>query len=212
MSYRRAESLDTFVAEVDAAAPGRSKLSDGWIGDAAHASRDSDHNPWVRDTRGVGVVRAQDITHDPADGVDCNILSQRVAALLGKHPALKSGAYVIWNRRIISADRLSEGWRYYSGSNPHDKHMHVSVALALAGYDSTTPWNVMEEEDPMADPKIQAQLDRIEEAVEAMRTNSRKRDLRVIDILKKVRHEVKDDATRKQLDAAVEQLSATQPE
>lgn len=138
MTWRVAKSLDVVLAEVNAMAPNRSKLSDGSIGDASHASRDSDHNPWVIDSSGVGVVRARDFTHDPVDGFDCTKFAARVGALLGKHPALGHGAYVIWNRRIISTDRLSEGWRTYSGTNPHDKHCHVSVGLA--GYDSTLPW------------------------------------------------------------------------
>lgn len=37
--------------------------------------------------------------------------------------------YVIWNRRIWSASRRSEGWRLYTGtSNPHTDHVHSSHA------------------------------------------------------------------------------------
>ena len=136
--WRVATTLETLLAEINLAAPQRSRGSDGGIGDAAHATRDSDHNPWVKDSRGVGVVRARDFTDDPAGGLDCNALADHLAALLGKHPGLGAGAYVIWNRRIISTSRLSEGWRSYSGSNPHTKHLHLSCGLA--GYDSTAPY------------------------------------------------------------------------
>lgn len=136
--WRVAKSLDVLLAEVNARAPKRSKASDGSIGDAAHAARTSDHNPWVHDAAGVGVVRARDFTHDPAGGLDADWLAAQVADQLGKHPALGSGAYVIRSRRIISTDRLREGWRPYSGSNPHEHHVHVSVGLR--GYDSTAPW------------------------------------------------------------------------
>lgn len=34
--------------------------------------------------------------------------------------------YIIWNRRIWSAHRASEGWRSYTGSNPHTDHVHFS--------------------------------------------------------------------------------------
>lgn len=135
MSYRKAKALDTLFNECNKLAPRRSRASDGWIGDAAHASRDSDHNPWTKDRRGVGVVRAADVTHDPANGLDGERLAKHLAAQLGKHPALGSGAYVIWRSRIISTDRLREGWRPYGGSNPHDKHVHLS--LGYSGYDST---------------------------------------------------------------------------
>ena len=148
MTWRVARSLDTLLDEVNRAAPRRGKASDGSIGDAAHASRTSDHNPWVKDASGVGVVRARDFTHDPQGGMSAAQLATDVAALLGKHPALGTGAYVIWNHRIISTSRLSEGWRPYTGSNKHTQHVHVSVGVV--GYDSTAPWGVLK---PAAPPK-----------------------------------------------------------
>ena len=39
-AWRIAKSLDTLLAQLNALAPHRSKLSDGSIGDAAHATRD----------------------------------------------------------------------------------------------------------------------------------------------------------------------------
>lgn len=140
MTWRVARSLDVLLTEINERAPKRNKVSDGSIGDAAHASRSSDHNPWVKDASGTGVVRARDFTHDPAGGLDCNWLAAEVASLLGNHPALTNGAYVIWNRRIISTDRKGEGWRAYTGSNGHTQHCHVSVGTS--GYDTTAPWLV----------------------------------------------------------------------
>lgn len=146
--WRVARSLDVLLDEVNATAPLRSKVSDGSIGDAAHATRDSDHNPWV-EYGGYGIVRARDITHDPANGLDCQWLAEVLTALIatGVHPACRSGAYVIWRSRIYSFDRRHEGWRPYSGSNPHDKHLHISVATDPAGFDSTASWLVHQEDD-----------------------------------------------------------------
>ena len=152
MTWRVARSLDVLRDEINAAAPNRSTASDGSIGDAAHASRSSDHNPWVTNN-GVGIVRARDFTHDPQGGLDCNVLAERVRQLaLEGHPALGAGAYIIWNRAIASA---TYGWRWrpYNGSNPHDKHLHVSVSLAAIGYDSTRPWGVMTPPKPQRSPK-----------------------------------------------------------
>lgn len=162
MTWRPARSLDVFRDEVDVLAPNRSTLSDGTLGDTAHSSRLSDHNP-----NDDGVVRARDITHDPANGCDCNVLAAEVADLLGVHPALGSGAYLIWRRRIISTDRKAEGWRTYTGTNPHDKHMHVSVGTR--GYDNTDPWI----EDEMAD--YAEQLNRIEKKLDAFFAQEKKR-------------------------------------
>lgn len=138
MTWRMARGLDALLGEVNRSAPQRNRASDGGIGDAAHASRASDHNPWVKDAAGVGVVRARDFSHDPRGGLDGAELAQFLSRRLGVHPALGAGAYVIWNRRIISTDRLAEGWRPYAGSNPHTSHVHLSVARH--GYDSLAAW------------------------------------------------------------------------
>ena len=69
MAWRVAKSLLKLRDQINAHAPKRSKKSDGYIGDAAHASRSSDHNPWVKDGK-MGVVTAADFTHDPAGGFD----------------------------------------------------------------------------------------------------------------------------------------------
>lgn len=133
MAWRVAKSLETLRKQINAAHPKRSKANDGTIGDAAHASRSSDHNPWVKEGI-MGVVTALDITHDPANGVDCGKIAE----------ALKASAdlrikYIIWNKRIWNPD-VSDRWRKYSGSNPHDKHFHVSVKSTKALYDSEKPW------------------------------------------------------------------------
>lgn len=139
MSWRVAKSLDVALEEINQSAPNRSKVSDGSIGDAAHSSRASDHNP-----NSAGVVRARDFTHDPAGGFDADAFAEHVAGLLGKHPALGSGAYVIWDWLIISTARLREGWRPYSGANGHTKHAHVSVGTS--SYDNTQTWGWPPEE------------------------------------------------------------------
>ena len=55
MTWRLARSLETLRAQINRIAPNRSKVSDGTIGDAKHASRSSDHNPWAKDG-GVGDI------------------------------------------------------------------------------------------------------------------------------------------------------------
>ncbi|HEX8450271.1 MAG TPA: hypothetical protein VF652_11835, partial [Allosphingosinicella sp.] len=136
--WRVARSLETLLAQVNAWAPGRSKASDGAIGDAAHASRGSDHNPWIVDS-GIGVVTARDFTHDPAHGCDGNKLSELLRA--SRDPRIK---YIIWNRRICASEAKGGqppwAWRPYSGANPHNHHMHLSVASTKALYDSTESW------------------------------------------------------------------------
>ena len=133
MSWRLAKSLEALRLQIDAASPRRSKASDGSIGDAAHASRASDHNPWVKDGK-TGVVTAIDITHDPRNGVDGDSIA---AALKGSRD--KRIKYVIWNKRIWNPEKGPD-WRPYTGSNPHDKHIHISVAVDKPRYDDPRPW------------------------------------------------------------------------
>lgn len=140
--WRPAISLTTLLGRVNQLAPGRKKSSDGMIGDIDHQSRDSDHNPWVWDTiAGKGVVTALDITHDPAGGCDCNIFAGSLEA--NKDPRVK---YVIWNRRIMNASPINGTnawiWRPYNGSNPHDKHIHISVSCNNILFDDKSDWKL----------------------------------------------------------------------
>lgn len=134
MAWRVAVSLQMLLGEINDLAPGRSKASDGSIGDQAHQSGWSDHNPNAAD-----VVCARDFTHDPGAGADMHIITRRIVAT--DPPALK---YVIYNRQIWTP---GHGWDPYGGSNPHTQHAHVSVGWGPDGrstgpYDDTSPWGV----------------------------------------------------------------------
>ncbi len=104
--------------------PNRNRASDGIMGDAAHQKTKSDHNDG----------NAFDLTHDPGHGVDCGTLSRQVINDTRV-------TYVIWNRQIYNRSRAAEGWRVYSGSNPHNHHMHVSIRAASRNDLSPWPWS-----------------------------------------------------------------------
>lgn len=139
-AWRIAKALLALRRQVDARSPRRSKASDGAIGDAAHATRNSDHNPWVRDG-GMGVVTAIDITNDPAGGCDAGKLAE---SIVGSRDARVK--YVIWNRRIASSAAIGGSaawaWRPYRGSNPHNHHVHISVKAEKARYDDEAAWQI----------------------------------------------------------------------
>ena len=40
--------------------------------------------------------------------------------------------YIIWNRKIWGAYLPDQGWRTYTGPNPHTDHVHVSFSWAGA--------------------------------------------------------------------------------
>ena len=133
-SWYLAPALDVLRAEVDTRWPGRSRASDGTIGDTAHQATRSDHNPNDR-----GSVDAVDIT---AAGVHVPTIITAVQ----RHP---SAHYWIWQRTIADRD---DGWkpRAYTGTNPHDKHVHVSIRQTRTAEQDRRPWGLLA---PATDPK-----------------------------------------------------------
>lgn len=100
--------------------PKRKKLSDGLLPSSAHLkqSPNSDHNTGL----------AVDLTHDPDNGVDCAVIFEKL-----KEDERVS--YLIFNKKIWSK---AKGLRKYTGSNPHSKHLHVSIKPDCGG--DTSPW------------------------------------------------------------------------
>jgi len=140
--HRIARAIAVLFEEANAAAPNRRTSSDGTIGDARHAAlgRATDHNPWLVDNHGVGVVRAGDLTNDPALNLAAAFERARIAAAAGRLPQVLNGGYLILNGRITAPDW--SGWREYKGTNPHVLHGHVSVSLNPAQFDSPKPWGI----------------------------------------------------------------------
>jgi hypothetical protein len=112
------------LSDATARWPDRNRASDGIMGDAAHQTRPSDHNQG----------NAFDLTHDPAHGVDCGVLSRLVIY----DPRV---TYVIFNHQIYSISRADEGWRQYTGANPHTRHMHVSISMSSRSNLAAWPWS-----------------------------------------------------------------------
>lgn len=139
--WRVAKSLLKLRDQINAKFPDRKKASDGTIGDTAHCPGTSDHCPQIPDG-GVSVVAAMDITHDPAHGVDSEAIAEKLRQ--GEDPRIK---YIISNKKIANHKALDGkppfAWRPYTGSNPHDKHFHISVKPGKTGpdgYDTETAW------------------------------------------------------------------------
>jgi hypothetical protein len=82
----------------------------GIWGDEAHKKTKSDHN-----------------TGDAADlGISSISQGQQVADALLQEAEARGIKYIIFNRKIWSVERKNEGWRPYTGSNPHTDHVHAS--------------------------------------------------------------------------------------
>ncbi len=145
MSWRLADSLERLRGEVNRRYPTRSKRADGTIGDAAHRSRPSDHNP-----NSLGVVTAIDITDDGDIGERLwqHILNHRDGRV----------KYAIFQRRMVRSYSKPgiPAWTptVYNGANPHTSHIHISVSANKSAYDDDSPWGfdapVSQEEDDVA--------------------------------------------------------------
>lgn len=120
-----ARSLVTARTQLNVRWPNRDRTLDGWIGDAAHQARKSDHNP---DSRGI--VHAIDVDKD-------GIHVPTVLAAFMLHPSTR---YIIFNRRAFrSVDRYAP--RAYTGENPHTGHIHLSIQYTVAAENSAVAWN-----------------------------------------------------------------------
>jgi len=131
--WRLAKSLETLRSEILRYKPGTTVWT---IGDEDHQSGYSDHNP-----NSAGVVCAIDVLGNA--GLSLNTFANAVKN--SGHPQVK---YVIYNRKIWSKAKSSQGWRDYTGSDPHTGHVHVSVGVGSDGrsapgtYDSLASWGI----------------------------------------------------------------------
>ena len=105
--------------QIDDCYPERSRKSDGWIGDAAHTNRKSDHNPDPSN----GYVRAIDVDKNLDTRASTgSYLADQIRECAKKDKRI---GYVIYSGRIASAKSFWR-WRAYNGINLHDHHIHIS--------------------------------------------------------------------------------------
>ncbi|WP_174526338.1 peptidoglycan-binding protein [Micromonospora maritima] len=138
--WRTVRSLDRLNEQIRATypravPPATSAASWGSIADSAHSST-SDHYPHFYSALGAtAVVCARDFPHAPNLGLDAHKVAEQLRA--SRDPRI---GYIISNRRITGPNY---GWRWssYSGSDPHDTHIHVSTVHTAAA-DSGADWQI----------------------------------------------------------------------
>jgi hypothetical protein len=108
------------LRQATAISPNRAKASDGLLPSAAHISQspNSDHNTGF----------AADLTHDSARGIDCH-------EIYDKLKEDKRVKYLIFKGLIWMPGK---GDKAYTGSNPHNKHLHISIKDNCGN--DTSPW------------------------------------------------------------------------
>lgn len=100
--------------------PKRLKASDGLLPSKAHIAQspNSDHNTGF----------AVDVTHDPDNGINGHEAYEHLKSD-------KRVKYLIFKGKIWSSEK---GDKEYTGSNPHNKHIHISIKDNCG--DDTSPW------------------------------------------------------------------------
>jgi len=112
----------TLRDQINARFPKRDKASDGWIGDAAHQARESDHNPDA-----AGWVHAIDIDKDlGAKGDAKKLADQIVDYAASKKKGAKRVKYVVFQDQIASATYPATKWQWRGSGYGHYDHIHVS--------------------------------------------------------------------------------------
>lgn len=129
-----APCLKLMFDEADKRDPNRDRTSDGSIGDAAHAVRESDHNP------ADGWVCGADIDDDN-DQANPGVDLLRAHLVATKDPRVK---YLIRNGTIWKAyeNRGLPPWtpQVYTGLNDHSHHLHISVWNTTEARNDLSPW------------------------------------------------------------------------
>jgi len=158
MAWYLTKPLVNFRTQLDEICPNRDKTSDGSIGDFAHSQGSSDHNPddtghgnagWDGDADNVQDVRAIDVDRDLNTP---GLSMERLHAHLLKY--CRNGTfwfvrYIIFDGYIYHKNYDNYIRRTYTGSNPHNHHMHISSEWSEAADDANANWRFDEllEED-----------------------------------------------------------------
>lgn len=120
--------------------PKRDKRSDGWIGDAAHQARASDHNP-DRD----GWVHALDIDEDLGRPGASRQLADELVELARTGKDGGRIKYVVYEDKIASGTYAATRWRWRGSGYGHTEHIHVSFTDAAERNGKPFPLAVLED-------------------------------------------------------------------
>ena len=120
MSPKLCKAGQQLRLQIDDCYSERDRTSDGWLGDARHSARASDHNPDAK-----GIVRAIDIDRDLAGKKKPDLMPDLANQIRHAAKSDKRIAYIIFNGKIASRRTLFR-WVAYRGINPHTKHCHIS--------------------------------------------------------------------------------------
>lgn len=117
----------TFRDQLDKRFPNRDRRSDGWIGDRAHASRFSYHNPDRN-----GIVWALDVDENLGQGSWRNgraakrLADQLLAYARSGLPGSDRVLHVVYENQVASGTYRASWWRWRGSGYGHTFHIHIT--------------------------------------------------------------------------------------
>jgi len=128
----------TLRSQVDKRFPGRDRRTDGWIGNAEHKSRQSDHNE-----NSKGIVMALDLDENMGkrgkwrNGRTARLLAdQLIKYAASTAPGAQRIKYVVYENQIASPTYDKTWWKFRGSGYGHTAHIHISFT-ALADMDGS---------------------------------------------------------------------------
>lgn len=156
VDWRVGDGLRVLLHQLDAMWPTGTAV-DGTIGDAAHAARDSDHNP-----RDFGYPRQIVLAADIGEHIE-DQGQQLVDALVASRDMRI--AYIIHEDRIWrSYDKPGiPAWTpaEYTGWNPHSGHVHLSLLRNRMLFDYTGGWSLLGVEREDTNMELAKEIQRV---------------------------------------------------
>jgi hypothetical protein len=137
VSWKPVAGVTVMRDQINRRWPNRDKRSDGVLGDAAHAARQSDHNP---DSRGY--VHALDIDEDLRGSKDDNVwlADQIIANARMRRSGSNRLKYVVYEDKIASGTHANHFWTWRGDNYGHTIHMHIS--FTTQGETDATPFGI----------------------------------------------------------------------
>jgi hypothetical protein len=140
-NWQLADSVESFIDQLDALYPNRDRRSDGSIGDLAHRARRSDHNP---DSNGY--VWAVDFDNNVAPGVDAWSICQMIAARVKSGQEKRVKYLVSGDPRGANTDLIFSkkwfvwAWRKKDSNDHRGHHGHISGVSSIPFRTDRSNW------------------------------------------------------------------------
>lgn len=147
--WRLVPAAVTLREQIDARFPKRDKASDGSIGDPAHASRVSDHNP-----DDDGWVHAIDVDEDLGEPGAMRALADELVQLARDGRDGGRLKNLVYEDQVASGTYPATFWQWRGQGYEHFHHLHISFTAAAETDASPFPLGTLAKPKPKPKPPV----------------------------------------------------------